>query len=77
MARLSLVKITYAGFPSQATGERSFFFASFVLSLLLADFEKGLEKIVLEWKKESMCSACWLVSVWPNRLAEALVQERK
>ena len=35
------------GVPWQATGERSFFSACRVLSVLLTDFEKGLEKIVL------------------------------
>ena len=56
--QLSSVKIVNAGFPWQATGERSFFSAGCVLSGLLADFQKGLEKIILERKKESMCSAC-------------------
>ena len=42
--QLSLVKSVNAGFPWQATGERSFFFAGLVLSVLLADFRKGLEK---------------------------------
>ena len=37
---------------------REVFFAGRVLSVLLADFQKGLEKIVLERKKESMRSAC-------------------
>ena len=41
----------------QATGERSFFFAGLLLSVLLGDFHEGLEKIVLERKKESMRSA--------------------
>ena len=36
---------------------RSFFFAGLVLSNLLADTQKGLEKIVLDRKKESMRSA--------------------
>ena len=30
---------------------------SWVLSLTCRDFQKGLEKLVLERKKESMCSA--------------------
>ena len=51
------MKIVNAGFPWQATGERSFFFAGLVLSVLLVDFQKGLEKIVLERKKETMRSA--------------------
>ena len=48
------MKIVNAGFPWQATGERSFFFAGLMLSVLLADFQKGLEKIVLERKMESI-----------------------
>ncbi len=51
------MRIVKAGFPEQATGERSFFFAGLVLSVLLADFQKGLEKIVLDRKEESMRSA--------------------
>ena len=64
-------------FLRQATGKRSFFLAGLVLSVLLASFQKGLEKIILERKKESMCSARWLVSVWPNRMVGALIHERK
>ena len=51
------MKIVNAGFAWQVTGERSFFFAGLVLSVLLADFQKGLEKMVLGRKKESMGSA--------------------
>ena len=39
--------------------------------------KKGLEKIVLERKKELMRSACWVVSEWPNLLMGALIRERK
>ena len=55
--------------PWWATGERSFFSACRVLFVLLADFQKGLEKIVLYRKMELVHSAHWLVSVWPNCLA--------
>ena len=58
MARLYSVKIVNAASSWQATGERSFFFAGLVLSFLPANFQKGLEKIVLERKKETMCSTC-------------------
>ena len=48
------MKIVNARFPWLTTGEGSFFFADLVLSILLAHFQKGLEKIVIERKKESM-----------------------
>ena len=56
--QLFSVKIVNAGFPRQDTGERSFFFAGLVLSVLVVDFQKRLEKIVLGRKKESLRSAC-------------------
>ena len=63
--QLSSVKIINAGASS---GKRGLSSLLAEYSLSVADFQKGLWKIVLLRKMESMHSAHWLVRVWPNCL---------
>ena len=45
--------------PWQATGERAFFSAGRVLSVLLADFQKGLKNS--SWEEEGINELCSLI----------------